>query len=225
MSVHDSADFLNSSLAHCTARRSLRSLLAFVAVGLLAVAALFALAPPAVAHDELVDTQFVVSDEGDVEAVVLSFSATLLDVGTEIMATGPDASDVSGGTPTQSGRDITQPFAEDLSAGMYDVVWRVVSSDGHPIEGAFSFEVTTAPADVPTVLPYNDSASAENDEVSGEEPDTDATADSTGTNNASEGFPLAGTIGIVLVVVVVIAGVITISKQRRRPADPEEEDL
>jgi copper transport protein len=46
--------------------------------------------------------------------------------------------------PTADGRTVTWPMPADLPEGPYVVTWRVVSSDGHPVSGAFSFGVGTA---------------------------------------------------------------------------------
>jgi copper resistance protein C len=37
--------------------------------------------------------------------------------------------------------EVSQPIKADAPAGEYSVVWRVVSSDAHPIEGNFTFTV------------------------------------------------------------------------------------
>ena len=48
--------------------------------------------------------------------------------------------------PTVDGRTVTWPMPANLPEGPYVVTWRVVSSDGHPVSGAFSFGVGTAAA-------------------------------------------------------------------------------
>jgi copper transport protein len=47
--------------------------------------------------------------------------------------------------PTVEGDTVTWQMPADLSEGAYVVTFRVVSADGHPINGAFSFGVGTAP--------------------------------------------------------------------------------
>ena len=49
-------------------------------------------------------------------------------------------------------RSVHQPLRAGAPAGAYTVVWRVVSSDSHPIEGTFGFTVaegSTTPAASP----------------------------------------------------------------------------
>lgn len=38
--------------------------------------------------------------------------------------------------------EVALTFAEELAAGHYVVVWRVLSADTHPVEGFFTFSVT-----------------------------------------------------------------------------------
>jgi copper transport protein len=45
--------------------------------------------------------------------------------------------------PTVDGRIVTWPMPADLPEGLYLVTWRVLSEDGHPVSGAFSFGVGT----------------------------------------------------------------------------------
>jgi copper transport protein len=45
--------------------------------------------------------------------------------------------------PTVDGRTVTWPMPADLPEGHYVVTWRVLSKDGHPVSGAFSFGVGT----------------------------------------------------------------------------------
>jgi copper transport protein len=51
--------------------------------------------------------------------------------------------------PSVRGRTVIWPMPSDLPEGPYVVTWRVVSSDGHPVNGAFSFGVGTSTAAVP----------------------------------------------------------------------------
>lgn len=105
---------------------------------MLALAALVGVSTPALAHDELINTEILTGENGvPAEAVQLTFNNSVLEVGTEIVITGPDGSDATDGDPVTDGPHVTQQLAADLSAGDYQGAWRVVSSDGHPIEGAF----------------------------------------------------------------------------------------
>lgn len=131
------------------ARSALSGLLA-LGLGLLAASA-------ASAHDEL-----LASDPADGAAldrapgaIGLTFSADVLDISPTIVVTGPD-----GEVPTSasvSGTSVSAPLPDGLPGGAYTVAWRVVSVDGHPIQGSFGFTVaspaTADPTSEPTTSP------------------------------------------------------------------------
>ncbi|WP_225754789.1 copper resistance CopC family protein [Actinotalea sp. Marseille-Q4924] len=100
-------------------------------------------AAPAAAHDRLLSSDpadGAVLDAGPA-AVVLTFSSDQLPVGAAVVVRDAAGTDRTDGTPTVSGPTVTQTL-QPLPAGAYAVQWRSVSADGHPIEGAFAFEVT-----------------------------------------------------------------------------------
>lgn len=72
-------------------------------------------------------------------------SVNLIEGGMRLV--GPGGAPVRTAAPVSAGRTVTWPMPEDLPAGSYVVTWRVISSDGHPVSGAFSFGVGAA-ADV-----------------------------------------------------------------------------
>lgn len=69
-------------------------------------------------------------------------------------ATGTDQAD---GPVSIVDNHVTQAVKPDAPEGTYTVVWRVVSSDGHPIEGNFTF---TAGATTASALPTPSSSTA-----------------------------------------------------------------
>ncbi|KAB2350939.1 copper resistance CopC family protein [Actinomadura rudentiformis] len=54
------------------------------------------------------------------------------------------------GTPKAVDNKVTQPVAGTLPNGDYTVGWRVVSADGHPVSGSFTFTVkgSSSPAGI-----------------------------------------------------------------------------
>lgn len=134
-------------------RRSLPTLLAAVAIALVA---LLVPAAPAFAHDELVSTD--PSADAVLDAlpaqITLTFSADILDAegSTVLQVTDAAGTSLADGAPIVSGADVTQSLAGPAS-GAVTVVWRVVSSDGHPIDGTFSFTVPAAPTPTATATP------------------------------------------------------------------------
>lgn len=105
--------------------------------------------PSATAHDDVIDQ--VPAPGSQVEAglveIKLDFSNELLDLGSgaEIVVTGPDGNPATATCAELSGTLATAQTDLD-QAGNYTVAWRVVSSDGHPIEGSYSFELLNTSA-------------------------------------------------------------------------------
>jgi copper transport protein len=101
---------------------------------------------PAAAHAELVRSTPANGERVEVAPteVRLTFteSVNLLDRGiTLIDRVGVE---VPTPDPVVDGHTVTWPMPADLPDGRYTVSWRVVSSDGHPVAGAFSFGVGAA---------------------------------------------------------------------------------
>lgn len=138
-----------------------RALPALLAAALLTVATLLVPALPAAAHDELVSTDPSADAVLDAlpDRITFTFSADILpDQGaTVIEVTDSAGASLASGAPTVDGSTVTQTLTGSAS-GPVSVLWRVVSSDGHPIDGSFSFAVpaaspTPAPTPTPTSAP------------------------------------------------------------------------
>jgi len=124
---------------------------------LMALTVLWGAASPAAAHDELVSTDPPAGAELTAlpEALTLTFSAELLggDEANQVQVTDAAGTTLTDGPAVVAGTTLTQALAGDAS-GSIQVVWRVVSSDGHPISGEFTFTVTPpVPAETPTATP------------------------------------------------------------------------
>ncbi|WP_396641562.1 copper resistance protein CopC [Microbacterium sp.] len=161
-----------------------------LAVLLVALCAFFIAAPSAAfAHDELIGST---PDDGEIietgpSEIDLRFSANPLegDGATEVLVIDPSGAEVQQGDPILDRNGVIQELSGADERGTYTVVWRIVSSDGHPISGELTFSVgeTSVPADIPTT--------------------TDADAgDATGAGSDAGGFdltPIWIVIGIVAV--------------------------
>jgi methionine-rich copper-binding protein CopC len=110
-------------------------------------------AAPASAHDE-----FISSDPAADAALeelpaqlTLTFSGALAaDPGaTELQVTDAGGTSLTDGDPVVEGTTVTQALT-GAASGVVTVLWKVVSSDGHPISGEFDFTVTAPPAPTPT---------------------------------------------------------------------------
>ncbi|WP_374969696.1 copper resistance CopC/CopD family protein [Terrabacter sp. BE26] len=108
------------------------------------------LAAPAWAHAELVKSS--PADGARLETgpaqVELTFteSVNLVDQGLRLLDSS--GSTVATPQPVVSGHTVTWPMPATLAKGAYVATWRVVSSDGHPVNGAFSFGIGTAASPV-----------------------------------------------------------------------------
>jgi copper transport protein len=117
------------------------------------LAVLFSLlfASPAAAHAELVNTtpangEQLTKPPTEIQ-MTYTESVNLIDDGIRLVDNAGDT--VRTPVPTVDAQTVTWPMPADLPEGSYVVTWRVVSADGHPIRGAFSFGVGTAAAALP----------------------------------------------------------------------------
>lgn len=119
----------------------------------IAAAALLGGAAPASAHDELLSTDPAADSSLDAvpAQLTLTFSGQLLgEAGaTEVQATDAAGTSLTDGTPLVQDNVVVQALTGEAS-GLITVLWRTVSSDGHPISGQFGFTVSPAPAPAPT---------------------------------------------------------------------------
>ncbi|GAA1729708.1 copper resistance CopC family protein [Aeromicrobium alkaliterrae] len=128
-----------------------RRLLPAVPVLLGAALLLAAGAQPAAAHAGLVST--TPGERSSVETlpadVRLTFNETM-NRPSYVTVKAPDGTLLAEGEATIDGADLVQQVDEDPGlAGTYRVDYRAISADGHPVEGAFEFDVTTG-AEAPT---------------------------------------------------------------------------
>jgi methionine-rich copper-binding protein CopC len=127
-------------------------------LGALTLVAMLLTAGPASAHDAAESSS---PADGTTVAtapakVSITFNNTPLGLGSQIKVTDAAGTDWADGKVEIVDNVASQKLREGAPAGKYSVVWRVVSSDSHPIEGTFSFTATAAAAGatavpVPTV--------------------------------------------------------------------------
>ena len=123
---------------------------------LIALCAFFVAAPSAAfAHDELIgsspsDGELLETAPAEID---LRFSADPLegDGATDVLVIDPSGAEVQQGEPVLDRNGVIQGISGADERGTYTVVWRIVSSDGHPISGELTFSVgeTSEPADLP----------------------------------------------------------------------------
>ncbi|MGO1739008.1 MAG: copper resistance CopC family protein [Actinomycetaceae bacterium] len=113
-------------------------------VALLAALALALTASPALAHDTLISSdpaEGATLEEAPTEAV-LTFSAELTPSGAIAVLQDADGTETELEEPTYDGRDAIWELPE--VDGEQTLVWSVISSDGHRIEGETPFTVDAA---------------------------------------------------------------------------------
>ncbi|UFU07112.1 copper resistance CopC family protein [Ruania halotolerans] len=237
MSVH-SGSRPGSSAPRRTLRAALTLSLAALSAGLLGTIT----ASPAAAHSALISSD---PEDGATlstapESLLLTFNEDILEMGTSIEITGPDSADVTDGEPELDGPDVRQRLVADLPAGEYVVIWRVVSADGHPIDGELTFTaeeglgVTGSEGEAggesePTETSEAETANQEPSEEITESSDEDAASDSaepsdtpadgmdTGTSDESEGDgPSAGRIALFAVIALGVIGAVAATVVRFR---------
>lgn len=174
---------------------------------LLAAAGVMVATGPASAHDQLISTN---PADGSTLAklpaqVTLTFGEVVLDNdgGTQVKVTDSTGKTINSGATIVKDNVVTQAVAGGAT-GTVTVLWRVISEDGHPVSGEFSFTVQgagTTLAPVPTSTPSPTAAPA-------------------AASSASPVLWVVGGIVVVVIVVIVIAVLVT----RRRPADTESSD-
>lgn len=182
---------------YVTDRRAVRTA-ARVLVLPTALAALAVPAPRAAAHTGL-DTSSPGANAtlaGLPPRVTLTFSDTMTEKYAKVAVTGPDGTPSATGDPQVSGKSVTLALGPASSTGRYTVGYRVVSADGHPVAGSFSFTVKAAgtPSPSPRVTESDGSAAPRSAE--------EAAPTRTGEESSGSGVAVLAAIGVLALAVV-----------------------
>jgi copper resistance protein C len=186
------------------------------------LAALFvlAIAAPALAHDALK------SSDPAKGATVKSVDEVTLEFTNKVrmpfvVVRGPGDVQHQAGDPDLDGPVVTQKLKGELPDGEYTIAYRVVSSDGHPIDGEIPFTVKGATPS-PTASPSASSeaspaetASAPATVTATEPPVTEPATEQAAAEETSTAFPVW-----LLVVVGALAGIgigFLISARKKKP--------
>lgn len=189
-------------------------------------AAALALAPsPALAHDVLTGSS---PEDGATldtvpEEVVLSFNNSPMEggSGSAVVVTGPDEETTyEEGDLTFDGTDVSVGLAPLDQAGEYTIGFRVVSSDGHPIQDTLTFSVTEEAVAAAAPEPEESETAQEPAEetAQAQEPSDEANADEAAAEEESGGVsPVALAVVAVVAVAGIAAVVLVAVRMRRRP--------
>jgi methionine-rich copper-binding protein CopC len=126
-----------------------------VVVVLLAAAAMVGAAGPAFAHSQLVgsDPADGTSLDAGPTQVALTFNEDMPAGFDAVTVIGPDGKAWQNGQVMTNGPTVSVPVAPLGPAGRYQIGYRVVSGDGHPVEGSTSFVLTKAGPGTPPAQP------------------------------------------------------------------------
>ena len=154
------------------------------------------LAGPALAHTTLIG-----SDPADgavltaaPTTVTLTFDDPLADFEPVLTVTGPDGVTYQSGSPTVDGTRLSNAVNALPVAGTYTVAYRVVSDDGHPVEGTVSFTLAAqaiAPAPAPATSTGTSPAAGSSTAAGATSPSSAATS----TVSSSETSAVSSTAG------------------------------
>lgn len=174
-------------------------------------------AQPAAAHDELVSTDPSAGATVDAapESITLTFSGNVMDIGREIRVTDSGGESLVQRESTVDRQRVIQPLGDAGSTEdeTYTVVWRVVSEDGHPIEGRFDYSVGQGAQSQPSgeATPEQNTATSE--------PQNEGTEQSESASDAQDsGMPgwLIPVIGGVAALAALIAILVVVTRPKQR---------
>ncbi|WP_223627807.1 copper resistance CopC family protein [Microbacterium sp. EST19A] len=191
---------------------ALRRSAAPVALAATLLAAFLVLFSPlsASAHDALVSSSPAADSSVDVlpAELTLTFSAKLIEGegATEVVVTDPEGNTVTDGPATVDGAVVTQPLVSSAPAGQYHVIWKVVSSDGHPTSDEYYFTVTTGSEAAPSEQPSAAPTSAAPSEAASEAPDATTTPapDADAGSGSTTWIWVVSIVGILIIVALVV---------------------
>lgn len=199
-------------------RNPRRSLITALATLLLGAGLTLAVATPAQAHDELVSSYPEAGSTitGSPAEITLSFSGELI-AGMQsgaVEVITPDGQNIATDAPSEDGTSITQHLTPNPPAGMFTVRWKVVSSDGHPISGEYTYTVAptdavpSSPAATPSTAPQTPAPTA-----------TETSADNGyggETSGGGDAFPIVAVVGGVIILGGALVIVLMVGRERRR---------
>lgn len=198
-----------------SARTHRRGPLAVLVTGLLALTVLLLTAGTASAHDVITG-----SDPADGSTVPtaptqvsVTFDETPQPEGAALTVVGPDGARHEQGAATVRDKVVSVPVGALPQAGQYEIGYRIVSSDGHPVSGSVTFDLTTpsAPAAAATTGAPAQAAPADHSGHSdGSAPPSPAA--SAGPDTGSGGVPAWV---FVVIAIVVVGGAAALVLRRR----------
>lgn len=180
-----------------------------VAAALLALTALITLGPatPASAHDELIVTSPAAGSEVSraPAETKLTFAEAVEPQGSAIVVKDADGTRFDEpNTFAVSGNIAAVQLNAEAAAGVYTVVYRIVSTDGHVVSDSFDYTVT-------------DNASVFHSPGNNQTPDTGTNTPANGTDSSEDsGGSVVWVLGLGAIGIVLIAAIISVAVRGRR---------
>lgn len=174
---------------------------------------------PALAHDKLVSSS--PKDGTALDAppseVVLTYNEAVQTSFANVVVAGPGGTNIAAGKPQVAGNKVTQPVKSEAPNGTYTVSWRVVSSDGHPIDGSFTYSIKLV---VPTPTRSEAATPTATSEPSAGPSTPASTPASTSDQSQADGggSPWPWVVGALVLIVVIVGGVLLGRRGRQRDA-------
>src|SRR4051812_37485832 len=144
------------------------------------------LARPASAHNVLISSD--PSEGAVVQAaptlITLTFDEAVQDFQPVVTVLGPDGQKYESGPPQVDSTVVTTPVGPMPTAGDYVIAYRVVSADGHPVQGEVHFRLAAA-------APTSSSAASSSSSSSGSSSSGSASSSSAPTSGSSGGSATA----------------------------------
>ncbi|GAA3769140.1 hypothetical protein GCM10022225_64790 [Plantactinospora mayteni] len=169
-------------------------------------------ARPASAHAQLLgsDPRADSTVTTPLDEITLSFNELIRGNFSTVVLTAPDGTRHGAGQPRAVDKRVHLPV-QPVRSGNYRVAYRVVSADGHPIEGQFRFTVALPPALEPAPV----SAGPNPPSTSGAAPAPPTAGVASGDSAAGAGPWWAGA---AVVGATLVAAVLVLVRRRRRVA-------
>jgi len=179
-------------------------------VGLVAL-----LATPASAHSQLLSSSPAPGEAVETPTTVtFVFNEALIDAGTEVSVTDA-AGEVLPLTPSYPEPTTVSVELPRLPDGAATVAWRVVSADGHPIEGVLDIVVANPPEPSPSPEPSTSPEPSPSPEPSTASPSPSPSPEVTDTalDEASGGLPVWLVIALAVIVVAAIGAAVVVRRR------------
>lgn len=196
-------------------RRALRITLFGLLLGVLPV---LGLAAPAQAHDRLLESVPAADStlNEPPEEITLTFSADVESIGSSLELRDSNGDALSVGSLEGQGATVTADVNDELTAGDYEIRWRVVSSDGHPISGVtpFTTKGATPSTSASESASGDGSAPTADGSTSAAQPTEDADTRERGEGGSSIGKITVAAVGIAASLALLLALLWSRGRQR-----------